>query len=114
MPQRVDHGFYAVACVQLAEDLAQVVANGFRADAEPAGDLLVGEAGHDALEHLELAWRKSRLKCGTRDQGGGRERVGRDAGGIDGRVQTRYGYLGKSNHKTSLPYPCRLFVPTIV
>jgi len=55
LPQGIEGGLGAAAEVQLAQDLAHVGADRRFADGELFGDLAVGPAPGDQLQHLDLA-----------------------------------------------------------
>src|SRR6266550_7694876 len=54
LADRVEHGLRAIVDLQLLVHVADVVANGLLADAQPAGDLLVRESGGEQFEDLDF------------------------------------------------------------
>src|SRR5438270_5665060 len=55
----VKHRLRTIVDLELPVDCRDVVANRLLADLEPVADLLVGEAGPDHLEDLDLALRQA-------------------------------------------------------
>src|SRR5579859_5699286 len=103
-PQSIDDSLDAVARIQLAEDLAQVIAHRLRADAQPARDLLVGQTRGHVREDFELPWREPTLWCRPGDHGRGQQRVRRDVFVLCHRLEGGRRYLGKSNRQRVDPY----------
>src|SRR5207244_6130371 len=59
LPDGIEDGLGAVRDAELPVHVADVVADGLVADAEPVGDLLVGEALGEQAQDLHLALREA-------------------------------------------------------
>src|SRR6476619_6929181 len=61
--ERCCDGLRACGCIEPVARLAEVCADGLRADAEPAADLLVLQPFCEEPEHVELALRELAAGC---------------------------------------------------
>src|SRR4029077_128947 len=75
-PHRVQDRFRAIACTQLVESPAEMVAHRLVADAEAASDLFVRKSARDLVQDIELPLRKIRRGRALWLRAGGR---GKDA-----------------------------------